>query len=82
MADPKRTMATSGDCPGSESQVISILVCKNLYLNTGNITESRDQPGVIALSLDLGRWPPTMVRLNAGNAVSVRGTVDILNWAL
>lgn len=38
--DPKGTMATPGDCPRSELQVILVLLFENLYLKTGTITES------------------------------------------
>lgn len=38
--DPKGTMATPGDCPRSELQVISVLLFVNLYLKTGTIAES------------------------------------------
>ena len=75
-------MATPGDCPRSELQVISVLLCENLYLKARTITESGAQPRVMAFSLDLGGWPVTRGRFNRGNAQCVKVTHDVLKWAL
>ena len=57
--DPKGTMATPGDCPRSELQVISVLLFENLYLNWDHYREwSSLSHGLIMISLDLRRWPP------------------------
>jgi len=62
-------MATSGDCPRGELQVISALVCKDVYVRTTDIAESMAPP-------------PAMGRVDGRNAVFVRLPRDVLNWVV
>ena len=65
--DPRRTMATSGDCP--TLQVILVLGRTSLDVRTADIAESTAQPQAAG-------------RVVGGNAVFVRVTCDVLNWTV